>query len=201
MPTIKEIFTVVATCAVLAGCSSNSDSDSDNGDTGPQANTPNILFFILDDVGIDQMQSFGYGGETPPQTPNIDSIANAGVSFRNMWAMPECSPSRALLFEGRYPLRTNVTDAILSVDLANSQVSPYESTTPVILRESGYQSALFGKFHLTGSNVSETAEDNNPLGYTAIHPLGWNFFKGWQEGSIGRIKGLSRVDFLTVAAN
>lgn len=179
MLTISKMLTIVITCGVFLGCSGNSDNE----DSGSPVNTPNILFFILDDVGIDQMQSFGYGGSTPPQTPNIDSIANAGVSFRNMWAMPECSPSRALLFEGRYPLRTNVTDAILSVDLANSQVSPYETTTPVILRESGYQSALFGKFHLTGSNVNETAKDNNPLGYTAMHQLGWNFFKGWQEGA------------------
>ena len=176
---IRSLLAVFVVCGVLFGCNSNSDNE----DPRPQGNTPNILFFILDDVGIDQMQSFGYGGETAPQTPNINSIADAGVSFRNMWAMPECSPSRALLFEGRYPFRTNVTDAILSVDLANSQVSPYESTTPVILREGGYQSALFGKFHLTGSNVSETAEDNNPLGYTAMHQLGWNFFKGWQEGA------------------
>jgi arylsulfatase A-like enzyme len=118
------------------------DSDS-NSNPSPQDNPPNIVFFILDDVGIDQMEVFGYGGGSPPQLPNITAIANAGVSFRNMWAMPECSPSRALVFEGRYPLRTNVLDAILSVDLANSQVSPYESTTPKILREGGYSSALF----------------------------------------------------------
>ena len=91
---------------------------------------PNILFFVLDDVGIDQMKVFGYGGATPPRTPHIDTIAESGLRFRNFWAMPECSPSRALMFEGRYPLRTNVTDAILSVDLANSQVSPYETTIP-----------------------------------------------------------------------
>src|SRR5262249_53911271 len=70
--------------------------------------TPNILFFIMDDVGIDQMKVFGYGGRTPPRTPNINAIARAGVRFRNTWAMPECSPSRAMFFEGRYPLRTNV---------------------------------------------------------------------------------------------
>ena len=163
----------------LHGCSDGED----NAISSPQDTPPNILFFILDDVGIDQMPSFGFGGAAPPRTPNIQAIAGAGVSFRNMWAMPECSPSRALLFEGRYPLRTNVTDAILSVDLANSQVSPYESTTPVILRERGYASALFGKFHLTGSNVNQTGADNNPLGMTAVHQLGWDFFKGWQEGA------------------
>ncbi|MCB1706140.1 MAG: sulfatase-like hydrolase/transferase [Halioglobus sp.] len=173
---LKSCYAIALVC-LLYGCSNTNDS------SGPQDAPPNILFIILDDVGIDQMQAFGYGGATPPQTPHINAIAGAGVSFRNLWAMPECSPSRALVFEGRFPLRTNVTDAILAVDLANSQVPPYESTTPVILRERGYQSALFGKFHLTGSNVNQTATDNNPLGFTAVHQLGWDFFKGWQEGA------------------
>jgi hypothetical protein len=175
----RKCLCTLAMVSLLHGCSNTNDSDK----SSPQDEPPNILFIILDDVGIDQMQSFGYGGATPPQTPNINAIADSGVSFRNLWAMPECSPSRALVFEGRYPLRTNVTDAILTVDLANSQVPPYESTTPVILRERGYQSALFGKFHLTGSNANETATDNNPLGFTAVHQLGWDFFKGWQEGA------------------
>lgn len=175
-----RILALIIGVGLLGACSNGNDS---NRQDVPQDNPPNIIFFILDDVGIDQMETFGYGGETPPQLPNINAIANAGVSFRNMWAMPECSPSRALVFEGRYPLRTNVTDAILSVDLANSQVSPYETTTPKILRESGYQSALFGKFHLTGSNVNQTGINNNPLDFTAVHQLGWDFFKGWQDGS------------------
>ena len=84
----------------------------------------------MDDVGIDQMRIFGYGGLTPPSTPNIDAIARAGVRFRNVWSMPECSPSRAIFFEGRFPLRTKVYNAILDDDLANSQVSPFEATTP-----------------------------------------------------------------------
>jgi hypothetical protein len=141
---------------------------------------PNILFFVLDDVGIDQMKAFGYGGATAPRTPNIDAIAGAGVAFRNLWTMPECSPSRALMFEGRYPFRTNVYDAILSVDLANSQVSPYETTIPKVLRQRGYESGLFGKFHLSGSDVNPA---NNPLGYTAVAQLGWDYFAGWQDGA------------------
>ena len=146
----------------------------------PPAGRPNILFFVLDDVGMDQMKVFGFGGATAPRTPNIDAIASAGVAFRNFWSMPECSPSRALMFEGRYPLRTHVTDAILSVDLANSQVSPYETTTPKVLRGHGYESGLFGKFHLTGSDINPA---NNPLGYTGVHQLGWDYFAGWQDGA------------------
>lgn len=146
----------------------------------PPADPPNILFFVLDDVGIDQMKVFGYGGDSAPRTPNIDAIANAGVGFRNLWAMPECSPSRAIMFGGRYPLRTNVYDAILSVDLANSQVSPYESTTPRLLKARGYENGLFGKFHLTGSDINPA---NNPMGYTGVHQLGWDYFAGWQDGA------------------
>src|SRR5262245_21061165 len=95
---------------------------------------PNILFFIMDDVGVDQMRSFGYGGLTPPRTPNMDAIAHAGIRFRNTWSMPECTPSRAMFFEGRYPLRTNILNVITDAVLANSQVSPDEVTTPKLLK-------------------------------------------------------------------
>ena len=61
---------------------------------------PNILFIVMDDVGMDQMQIFGYGGATAPRTPNIDAVAHGGVRFRNVWSMPECSPSRAIFSRG-----------------------------------------------------------------------------------------------------
>jgi arylsulfatase A-like enzyme len=131
----------------------------------------------MDDVGIDQLRSFGYGGPlTPPHTPALDVVARNGIRFRNVWAMPECSPSRAIFFEGRYPLRTNVYNAILNTDLANSQVSPYEVTTPKVLRNAGYTSALFGKFHLAGP-------DNNPFGNGTPNSLGFDYFHGFLEGA------------------
>ena len=54
------------------------------------------------------MQSFGLGEGVLASTPNLDALANAGVRFSNTWSMPECSPSRATIFTGRYPLRTGV---------------------------------------------------------------------------------------------
>lgn len=139
--------------------------------------TPNILFFIMDDVGIDQMKVFGYGGATPPRTPNIDAIAHAGVRFRNTWAMPECSPSRAAVFTGRWPLRTNVQAVVSSTTLANSQVSPFEVTVPKLLKADNarYQSAMFGKFHLAGPQ-------NNPYVNGGPHAIGFDYFYGWIEG-------------------
>lgn len=156
----------------------NSTASTSTGTATPpgQAKRPNILFIIMDDVGIDQMTVFGYGGVDAASTPNINAVANAGLRFRNVWAMPECSPSRAMFFEGRYPLRTNVFSAILPNDLANSQVSPFEYTTPKVIRTRNYQSAEFGKFHLA-------ITQNNPFNTDIVHALGWDYFDGFLDGA------------------
>jgi len=137
---------------------------------------PNILFITMDDVGVDQLTSFGYGGETPPAAPSLDAIAEGGVRFRNTWSTPECSPSRAMFFEGRYPFRSGVVNAFNNQDLANSQLSPYEFTTPKLLRERGYQSGFFGKLHLSGPTY-------NPYGNGTPRMLGFDYFHGFVEGS------------------
>jgi hypothetical protein len=135
---------------------------------------PNILFIIMDDVGMDQMKVFGYGGETPAATPTIDRIANSGVRFSNAWSMPACSTSRAALFSGRFPLRTNVFGALGPDDLANSMLSPNETTVPRLLKKRGYQSALFGKFHMG-------LQGNSPFKYAMPASLGWDYYSGWLD--------------------
>jgi hypothetical protein len=77
---IAELFLAVA-----------SHSWSSAAKAKPAAQKPNILFFVLDDVGIDQMSVFGYGGATAPRVPNVEAIANSGVRFRNFWTKPEDS--------------------------------------------------------------------------------------------------------------
>ena len=157
---------------ILGGCSSSSTSDA----VPPVADhPPNILFVIMDDVGVDQMKVFGYGGATAPSLPNIDAVAMAGVRFRNAWSMPECSPGRAAMFLGRFPLRTNIYAAIGTYDLANAQVSSDEMTTPKLLKQANYESAMFGKFHLAGP-------DNNQDGNNTPIQLGWDYFQGWIRG-------------------
>src|ERR1700731_277781 len=109
---------------------------------------PNILLIVMDDIGIDQWQLFGYGGATPAAMPNIGAIAKGGIKFHNLWSMPACSNGRAALFTGRYPFRTHVYTALGNNDLANFMVNPNEVTVPNLLKQRGYKSALFGKFHI-----------------------------------------------------
>ncbi|MFA7668025.1 MAG: sulfatase-like hydrolase/transferase [Burkholderiaceae bacterium] len=175
----RKLSAIPATilCAwALTACDSSSNHSAIE---PPTASLPNILFIVLDDFGVDQLRIFGYGGATPARTPNLDAIAHAGLRFRNTWAMPTCSPTRATYFQGRYPFRTDVKNAIVATDLANSQVSPYEITTPKLLKEKGYINAVIGKMHLSGSDINP---DNNPLGHHVMHELGWDHFEGYLDG-------------------
>ena len=136
---------------------------------------PNILFIVLDDVGIDVLTSFNPASPTAALTPNINAVIAAGVKFTKFYTMPECSPSRAAFFTGRFAFRTGVNAAILSDDLPAAQVSPFEITTPLVLSTAGYKSALIGKFHLGGP-------ENNPAGNDAPVALGWDYFNGNMRG-------------------
>lgn len=167
---LKSIFLALTVMGLLS-CGGSSGGGSSGSSTG----TPNILFVIMDDVGIDQMASFGYDANNQPSMPNILTIARSGVRFRNTWSMPECSPGRASMFVGRFPFRTNIYGAIGQNDLANSQVSPYDMTTPMLLKQANYDSGLFGKFHLAGP-------DNNQAGNGTPGQLGWDYFYGWVGG-------------------
>ena len=152
----------------------------------PGAHLPNILFVIMDDVGIDQMSVFGYGGPLPPKMPAIDTIALNGIRFRNTWSMPECSPARAAFFTGRWPVRNNIFQAIGANDLNNSQVATWEITPPKLLEAAHYDSTLIGKFHLGGP-------ENNQFGDGAPASVGFTDFYGWTGGlpaSIDRTAGM-----------
>jgi arylsulfatase A-like enzyme len=179
---IKKLFrpasamALMAVAALLASC-----SDSDSGSGKVAKGKPNILFVVLDDLGVDQMKSYGYGGASPARTPNMDAIAHAGVLFRNAWAMPDCTPTRATFFTGRYPSQDNILNALVATDLANSSTSPYAMTLPKLLKTQGYTNALIGKMHLTGSDLNGSY--NLPYGYNSMWKLGWDYFDGFLDGA------------------
>ncbi|MBI1255513.1 MAG: sulfatase-like hydrolase/transferase [Hyphomonas sp.] len=76
--------------------------------TAPSDRPPNIIFILVDDLGINDLTTFGgglAGGRVP--TPNIDALAARGANFRTAYSgTGTCAPSRAMLLTGRYPTRT-----------------------------------------------------------------------------------------------
>src|SRR5438128_889183 len=74
----------------------------------------NILLIIADDYGADSSSLYNStnSGASLPPTPNIEALARSGVVFRNAYASPVCSPTRACLITGRYGFRTGVGDVV-----------------------------------------------------------------------------------------
>ena len=102
---------------------------------------------MLDDIGMDQSSFQPYGWNGAPESPSMPvlaEIASKGVSFRNFWATPECSPSRAAMLTGRHSFRTGVVTAVVDPMLPAVQLHPSEITLPKLLRPAGYVSGMLG---------------------------------------------------------
>lgn len=119
----------------------------------PQGTPPNIVLIVLDDVGLDNVGAYcSVAPELqPPCTPNIDALAASGVLFRQAYASPLCSPTRALILTGRYGFRTGIGGL---VDFAGGEPglsAASERILPEVLV--GYDSSLVGKWHLADPRI------------------------------------------------
>ena len=104
-----------------------------------QEGQPNIILFIADDVGWDDI---GCYGNKAVYTPNIDRIAQEGIRFRNTYlTASSCSPSRTSIISGRYPHNTGAAE--LHTPLP-AQVPIF----PELLKDAGYYTAQAGKWHM-----------------------------------------------------
>lgn len=138
----------------------------------PENQRPNIVIFFTDDHGT---LDAGCYGANDLHTPNIDRLANSGIRFTNAYAHTVCCPSRAALLTGRHPQRSGINDWTQNnphdtdkgINLPLSEVTIAE-----VLKENGYRTGLFGKWHLGA------ALENGPLEH------GFNSFFGHRSGFI-----------------
>ena len=107
------------------------------------AKQPDIVFFLIDDLGY---ADCGFNGGKEIKTPNIDRLAQSGAIIENHYVQPVCSPTRSTLLTGRYPTHTGVY-TIVSPG-AGWGLPLAERTLADALRSAGYRTALTGKWHL-----------------------------------------------------
>jgi len=107
-------------------------------------NNPNIVFILADDLGYGDLSS--YGSETI-ETINIDKLAEDGVKLTSYYAaQPVCSASRAAILTGAYPNRIGIYNAFGPT--SDSGISHNEYTLAEMLKDNGYKTGIFGKWHL-----------------------------------------------------
>jgi arylsulfatase A-like enzyme len=150
------------------------------------ARQPNIVVFVVDDLGATDLGCFG---STFYETPHVDRLASEGLRFTAAYAAcPVCSPTRASLVTGRYPQRTAITDYINPRGLNQPEMwqrntrllpAPYadrlaleEHTIAEALSKAGYATFFAGKWHLGGPGYLPTDHgfDVNRGGFSAGSP-------------------------------
>jgi arylsulfatase A-like enzyme len=108
-----------------------------------QQQRPNIIMILADDLGNADL---GYRG-SDIKTPNIDQLAQGGVRLESFHGMPVCTPARAALMTGRYPMRYGLQTLVIFPNHTYGLPTD-ERTLPQALKEAGYSTAMVGKWHL-----------------------------------------------------
>jgi arylsulfatase len=159
------------------------------------ADAPNVLIVLIDDAGFGGPSTFGGGIETPTLT----RVADAGLTYNRFHVTAVCSPTRAALLTGRNHHRVGMgTIAELPGPYPGYTGERPRSCTavPRILRENGYVTGGFGKWHLTPGSQMGAA---GPFDHW---PQSWGFdhWYGFLTGAAGQYDPLITVDNTTVGA-
>ena len=141
------------------------------------AQQPNIIHIIADDMGWTDLATgltnLGNGSQFY-QTPNIDRLAQEGLSFTNAYATPTCVPTRMALMSGQSGARTRTyaptniqggEDALLVAPDNNNRISNTTQTLAETLQTAGYTTAHVGKFHITRNENAITRQHGFDVNY------------------------------------
>ena len=113
------------------------------------AQRPNFVIIFCDDLGYGDLGCFG---SRKHRTPNVDRLAGEGMRLTSFYAAAVCTPSRASLMTGCYPLRVNMHQdhqgLCVLFPVSKKGLNPDEITIAEILRSRGYATACIGKWHL-----------------------------------------------------
>jgi arylsulfatase A-like enzyme len=105
---------------------------------------PNVVFLLADDLG---RHDCGFMGGTDIRTPHLDKLAKAGTVLDAFYVQPVCSPTRAALMTGRYPMRHGLQVGVVR-PWAQYGLPLEERTLASALKDAGYATAVVGKWHL-----------------------------------------------------
>lgn len=118
------------------------------------AEGPNLVVVLADDLGVECVGA--YGGLSY-QTPNLDRLAASGLRFTHCFSNPYCSPSRAQLMTGRYPLHNGIRRVIYDPQRHREFLDPQQQVCFArLLKQAGYATAIAGKWQVSFLHERDT---------------------------------------------
>lgn len=148
------ILLAVAACLV-ASASAHAESLS--------RSRPNIILFMTDDQGMGDLSCMG---NKVLRTPHLDRFYKLSTRFTDFHVSPTCAPTRSAIFSGRHEFRNGVTHTIKE----RERMALSTTTFPQLLRKAGYETGIFGKWHLGDEDAYQPY--NRGFSETFIHGAG-----------------------------
>ena len=136
---------------------------------------PNIIYFMWDDAAYGRVGHPMLSKITGIDTPNIDKMAQEGMTLTRMYSEPSCTPTRVATLTGRHPIRSGLTQVVFpvhAIGMPNDEVTIAE-----VLKKEGYKTAFYGKYHvgdIDGSYPHQNGYDETL--FTIYNQFGSQFF-------------------------
>lgn len=134
--TLRALLTLLVYTAALQAAAPSAT-------VAQEVKKPNIVFILADDMG---WKDVGFHG-SDIKTPSLDGLANEGAKLEQHYAMPMCTPTRAALMTGRYPMRYGLQIGVIP-GAGTYSLAMDEYLLPQMLKEAGYKTYMSGKWHL-----------------------------------------------------
>lgn len=160
--TINCGFGALTTMAVLWGAFTPVEAQ--------ETRKPNILFIVSDDTGYGDLGPYGGGEGRGMPTPNIDRLADEGMTFFSFYAQPSCTPGRAAMQTGRIPNRSGMTTVAFQGQ--GGGLPAAEWTLASVLKRGGYHTYFTGKWHLGEADYAlPNAQGYDEMKYAGLYHL------------------------------
>ena len=150
----------LASAGLLAGCGLSQTTSADN---SLKDKRPNIVLVITDDQGYGDLSCHG---NPILKTPNLDALHAESVRFTRFQVSPTCAPTRSAIMSGRHEFKNGVTHTILERERMSLETAALAET----LRNAGYTTGIFGKWHLGDEDAYQP--DNRGFDEVFIHGCG-----------------------------
>lgn len=178
---------VLFVIAFQVACGSNDPSPADAPGTQISNAPRNVLLIVADDLGYSDLGAFG--GEI--DTPNLDALAMSGIRFTSFYAMPNCSPTRAMLLTGKDSHAVGMGAMAEAIPTAfpfligrpgyEGYLRPETTTIAEKFSEAGYYTVMTGKWHLGHKPEQQPSEHGFEQSFVLLDGGGDHFGYGQND--------------------